>query len=383
MLPSPAIDRILVCFLLVALLCSCSREKVENPIVHVLNTSQEKAIRSVMEQLNTYEVQIHFTQIERINGSIKFSDHTFQEVDSNYFYPASTVKFPVAVLALEKLSTSENIDLNTRFYVEGDTVETTFADEIVKVFAVSDNDANNRLFEFLGQDWINRGLRTKGIGPVRIAHRLSTDDADDVTTKPLILYLNDSTTTAFEGSINSPHKLLSINGITKGTGYIMEDSLIQEPFDFSFKNYYPIHSQQEVLKRVIFPANYKKSDQFVLGDKERGLLLKSMSLPPRAWGYNPDEYYDSYGKFFIYGDSKSPIPDHISIFNKVGYAYGTLTDCAYVIDNKNDIEFLLTATILVNRNGIFNDDTYEFDEIGIPFLAALGRELYQFEKERN
>ena len=383
MILSPAIDRFMLCLLWIASICSCSGEKVENPIVHVLTTSEEKAIRSVMEQLNTYEVQIHFTQIDRINGGIKFSDHTFQEVDSNYFYPASTVKFPIAVLALEKLTSSTDINLNSRFYVEGDTVETTFADEIIKVFAISDNDANNRLFEFLGQDEINKGLRKKRISPVRIAHRLSTDDADDVTTKPLILYLNDSTTTSFEGSINSPVKPLSINGLNKGVGYILEDSLIPEPFDFSYKNYFPIHAQQEVLKRVIFPENYQKSDQFALGDKERDLLLKSMSLPPRAWGYNADEYYDSFGKFFIYGDSKTPLPEHIRIYNKVGYAYGTLTDCAYVVDSKNDIEFLLTATILVNRNEIFNDDTYEFDEIGIPFLAALGRELYQFEQKRN
>ena len=39
--------------------------------------------------------------------------------------------------------------------------------------------------------------------------------------------------------------------------------------------------------------------------------------------------------------------------------------------------FFLTATILVNENKIFNDDIYESDQIGIPFLAALGRAVLE------
>jgi len=55
---------------------------------------------------------------------------------------------------------------------------------------------------------------------------------------------------------------------------------------------------------------------------------------------------------------------------------------AYVKD-RNGIEFFLTATILTNKNEIFNDNNYEYDQLGIPFLAALGREIYQFEKNKN
>jgi hypothetical protein len=67
----------------------------------------------------------------------------------------------------------------------------------------------------------------------------------------------------------------------------------------------------------------------------------------------------------------------IRIYNKVGDAYGTITDVAYIKDKKNQIEFFLTATILVNENKIFNDDIYESDQIGIPFLAALGRAVLE------
>ena len=365
------------------LICSCSKEAHKNPIDHILETSEETAIRVVMADLDQYEVQIHYTQIERVEDGVVFEDYVFQEVDSNYFYPASTVKFPIAVLALERLSKETDLSTRTKFYVEGDTAETTFADEIIKVFAVSDNEANNRLFELLGQDAINRALRSKGTGKVRISHRLSTENADDVTTRPLVVYLNDSTTYNLTPDVNTPIKQLKLNGIRKGRGFIDEDLLVEEAFDFGFKNYYPLRTQQEVLKRVIFPKNFKLSEQFELGSEERELLLKAMSSTPGNWGYDTEEYYDSYVKFFIYGDSKAPIPTYMKIFNKVGYAYGTLTDCAYILDTKNEIEFLLSATILVNADGIFNDDHYEYEETGIPFLAALGREIYQYELNRK
>ncbi|TXE08616.1 hypothetical protein ES711_08950 [Gelidibacter salicanalis] len=65
----------------------------------------------------------------------------------------------------------------------------------------------------------------------------------------------------------------------------------------------------------------------------------------------------------------------MKIHNKTGYAYGYLTDSAYIINKKTNQEFLITATIHVNKNKIYNDGMYEYDAVGIPFLAALGRQL--------
>ena len=104
-----------------------------------------------------------------------------------------------------------------------------------------------------------------------------------------------------------------------------------------------------------------------------------MQKTPRELGYDRAEYPDGYCKFFIYGDDDGQIPETVNIYNKVGFAYGTLTDVAYVQDLTHGVEFMLSATLLVNKNGIFNDNTYEFDTVGIPFLAALGRAVYAYE----
>jgi len=372
----------LTLFILFLVSLSCvTKSKETNPMERVL-TSQDSTIRKVLDSIDQYEVQILYTQIDRNRDSIILTDYEFQLDERNYFYPASTVKLPIAVLALEKLNLTDTLNRNTRYYIEGDSVENTFAEDISKILSVSDNHANNRLLEFQGQDDINSRLANKGINTVRISHRLGIH-TDDVTTKPLILYMNDSTTGISHSIINSEPLPLNLNRVKKGVGYYENDSLHEEPFDFSFKNYYPIGSQHQVLKRIIFPELFDKAKRFNLSEDQREFLLTAMYTLPKDIGYDPIEYYDSYCKFFIYGDSKEYIPKHIKIYNKVGFAYGTLTDCAYIVDEKNQIEFMLTATLLVNKDGIFNDDKYDYDEIGIPFLAALGREFYKYELERK
>lgn len=372
--------KIISIFILVSFVTSCAKNyKEKNPIYTVLS-SDNPLIRKVSDSLEQYEVQILFTRVKQDKNNFPlFEDFEFQVNDSSYFYPASTVKLPVAVLALEKLHTEQKFDGNTKFYVEGDSVETTFYKEISKIFAVSDNDAYNRLFEFLGPDYVNKKLEDKKLIPSRISHRLSVPDAFNLKTKSLVVYLNDSTVTPTRATVNHPPEKLSLKNITKGMGYMQDDELVKEPFDFSEKNYLPLRTLHNMMKRLIFPEAFKPEEVFDLDSSAREFLLDAMHKTPGDAGYNRETFYDSYGKFFIYGDSKDSIPQTIYIYNKVGYAYGTLTDCAYIEDTKNKISFFITATIMVNKNGIFNDDIYEYETIGIPFLAALGRALYKQE----
>jgi len=303
--------------------------------------------------------------------------------DSNYFYPASSVKFPVALLALEKANRIREIDSQTEFIIQDDSLKTTIQNEVQKIFAVSDNEAYNRLFEFLGQDEIHQGLLEKNLLSARISHRVGTENADTIVSKAITFFKNDSVVFHQEAKSNQPIKKLNLNKTLKGKGFYQNDSLISQPMDFSKKNYLPISTLHELMKRVQFPEKYSKKEQFQLAKNDRDFLLKVMHETPKQQGFDDAEYYDSYVKFFLFGDSEVTIPEHIKIYNKVGYAYGYLTDCAYIVDELNDISFVITATIHVNKNQIFNDDTYEYETIGIPFLAELGRQVHQFYLEKK
>ena len=376
-------------FLFSLMILGCQAQKIG---LEKLSKSKNDLLKPVFDNAEKYELQILYTQINRKpNGEIEFKDFEYRVNDSAYFYPASSVKLPVAALALEKLRELRNseqigISRNSPYYIEGDSVKHSISRDIEAVFAVSDNEAFNRLFEFLGQDYINNKLEQKGLNPVSISHRLSVGDALKTETIPLIFeILENSNTSTFRLPVtnNLSATPLNMKGIQKGIGFIQNDTLVEGAFDFSLKNYFPLRSQHQLMKQLMFPEKFPENKRFNLDEGDRGFLLNSMNQTPREAGYDPEEYYDSYVKFFLYGDAKNAIPDEIEIHNKIGQAYGTLTETAYITNASKEVEFLLSATVLVNKNGIFNDNNYEYESIGIPFFAALGREIYELELNRK
>ena len=136
-----------------------------------------------------YRIQILYTQINRDkNNTPHFTDYNYRLNANEYFYPASTVKFPLSVLALEKLNNLKVAGLNKATTAIYDSVtarqETiynnpyaidgrqTIEQAIKEVLVVSDNNAANRLYEFLGQEYIHSQLSNKGYPEVYIRNRL-------------------------------------------------------------------------------------------------------------------------------------------------------------------------------------------------------------------
>ena len=340
-------------FFLLLLLCIGCQNSDNDPLQKVLN-SDLPAIKKVMENPEKYEVQIMFTEVNRgESGRITFKDYEYRVDEDVYFYPASTVKLPASILALEKLAEYKEINKDSRFRVETDSIETSTAIEIRKIFAVSDNEAYNRMFEFLGKDEFNERLNSKGIN-ARISHRLSTPNADDLTSKPVVFKTMDSTITIPKRA-NKEIVSLQKKSVLKGVGYLENDSLISSPKDFSKKNYYPISSMHGTMKRLIFPNLFPEEQRFKLDNKDRIGLINGMMLVPWQYGYSKRDYPDNYVKFFVIGDLVGEHkPKDIHIYNKVGYAYGYLIDCAYIFNETTNKDYFITAVVHVNENGIFN-----------------------------
>src|SRR5690606_13159689 len=122
--------------------------------------------------------------------------------------------------------------------------------------------------------------------------------------------------------------------------------------------------------------------RFKLSEDDRRFMLTYMSmLPPESDypAYDPAKYPPNYAKYLMFGGEARNIPEHIRSFNKVGSAYGHMLDGAYIEDRENQIRFFLSAIIYVNDNQLLNDDTYQYDEIGLPFMNQLGQYLYRYQ----
>ena len=361
-------------WLLVFACCVLAACAERNPIEQAL-LADKPALRAVMQNLPHHQVQVLFTEIERdADGSVAFREHSFGLDDNRYFYPASTAKLPVALLALEKLEELEGVDRHSRYIVGEAGAESSFTDDLIALFVVSDNSANNRLYEFLGNDEINLRLRRKGLA-ARIAHRLGIRDSDSLRTEAITFARSEGGPLRVGPIDNSPIEVLPLDNLLQGSAHIEDGSLIEQPFDFSDNNYLPLSSLHGIMRRLVFPEAFTEEDRFQLSDEHREFVLNTMSTLPREAGYDESEYPDGRLKYFLFGDSRERIPEHIEIYNKIGRAYGYLTDTAYIVDHRTNREFLISAAIRVNTNGIFNDDQYDYVEIGLPFLAELGRQL--------
>ncbi|HPN71036.1 MAG TPA: serine hydrolase [Saprospiraceae bacterium] len=321
-------------------------------------------IKRVLDQDTLYQASYVFTPL--------FGDQKTQVYlpdESRYFYPASTVKFPIALMAIEKMN-EEKLGLDNFFFVEGDSIITSLRKEITKIFAVSDNNAYNRLFEWLGQEDIDRRLKRWGMNQTRIIHRLSTPNSGDSITRKVMFRTDGLNQRVYESKLNViPKPLSGINKTALGRGYMMADSLVASPMDFSNKNFMALTDLHQLMTDLMSSTPSKLK----ITASDIAFLKDVMSAPPKSKGYDEAIYPDNYVKFLIKGDSVYKDNNSIIIYNKVGQAYGFLTDCSYVLDKKSGKAFIMTATILVNSDGIFNDDHYEYDEVGFPFLGALGR----------
>ena len=358
---------------------------------------------SLLLQGKDQNVQIIYTEINRkSDGTPILKKHYFNRNDQAYFYPASTVKLPVALLALEKLNglAIKGLDKSTTMITEaaysGQTAvfndpntadgKPSIAQYIKKILLVSDNDAYNRLYEWLGQEYLNASLYKKGYQQTQLLHRLDIFLSEDENrhSNPVKFYDNNNNLVHSQPLLFNQKQYTARKDFL-GRGYYSNGKLVSAPMDFSKKNRMTLEELNQVLTSVIFPETVPAAQRFNLTEEDRRFVLQYMSQLPSESVYPSydSSYYDAYVKFILFGSEKGTLPKNIRIYNKVGDAYGQLTDLAYVVDFENNIEFMVSATIYCNEDGILNDNKYDYDKTGFPFMKNLGRAIYQHELSRK
>ncbi len=396
-----------VCFLLFYLIASLlvfAQPKTDTLLQNMLLRNGNALVQQVVQQKDSFRLQIVYTQINRDkNNKPCFKNYYFNTDTNLYFNPASTVKLPLALLALEKLNglQKKNVDKYTRLQIDSNYIKQTavttdstaqnmrpsIAHYIKKAFLISDNDAYNRLYEFTGQQTINRNLHDKGYKSLRITRQfLGLSEEENRHTNPFRFIKEDGSLIYMQPATHNTDSFYFGRSIKLGKAhYDSRDSLVNEPIDFTKANNVPLEYLQQMLQSVLFPLSVPAKQRFNLSDDDYKFLYQYLSQYPAETNYpkyDSNQYYDSYVKFYFKNDSHQ-VPSYIRVFNKVGWAYGFLIDVSYVVDFKNKVEFMLSSTLYVNSDGILNDDKYDFETIGWPFLYQLGQTVYQYELHRQ
>ncbi|SHJ73263.1 Beta-lactamase enzyme family protein [Hymenobacter daecheongensis DSM 21074] len=395
--------------LLLACASNPAQAQLRSPLPRLLRADTARFGR-VLRAPARYRLQILYTRIDRdAQNRPHFRTFRYRVRPRQYFYPASTVKLPAAVLALQKmralrpqvpgLSLDSPLRIDSAFAgqtpVLRDTSSATgrasIGQYIRKVLLVSDNDGFNRLYEFMGQGALNAELRGRGLRHTRLIHRLSVGDQEPGSrhTNPLAFFADTTLQrplyvqpAAYNGQA-LPR--LRLRGEQIGKAYMQGEKLVAKPMDFSRKNYFSLADQQQVLRAVLFPEAMPPRQRFALAADDYQFLYRYLSMHPResrAPRYDAAHYPDTYAKFLLGGGGTTPLPPGVRVFNKIGQAYGFLIDNAYVADFDHGVEFLLSAVLYVNADEVLNDDKYEYDTVGFPFLRDLGQAVYQYELTR-
>ena len=373
------------------------------PFNSILSGIQDSVTKKVLVNPKTYRYQLVYTKIDRDqNGIPHFTNYTLHADPENYFNPASMVKMPLAFLAIEKLYelnlpgvnkyTTMQFDSNYQRQVamyadsSAENKKPSIAHFIKRAFLISENDPYNRLYQFVGQGPTNQKLIAKGYTSTKITRQFMgyTEDQNRHTNGIQFIDEKGLPILKLDPQYNKDSFQFGAPILIGDAHWNSKDEVVNAPFDFTRHNNISLVDMQKMLQSVIFPASVPKQNRFNMTEADRLFLLQYLSQYPSETNYpkyDSAHFYDSYVKFF-FQDSTHAMPKHIRVFNKVGWAYGFLTDVSYVLDTKNNIDYMLSATVYVNSDGVVNDSKYDEETVGFPFLNKVGTAFYEYELKR-
>ena len=90
---------------LVLVLTFNGQAQVNTQLLENLMKQRPEMFGEIINHPNEYRLQLFYTQIDRDQYNIPhFKEYSYRLNPSEYFYPASTVKMPLAIMALDKIN---------------------------------------------------------------------------------------------------------------------------------------------------------------------------------------------------------------------------------------------------------------------------------------
>jgi hypothetical protein len=381
--------------------CLAATSRVATSLEPALRRSLSTTAGLALEDPATFRVQVLVSRVEHEPGRAPRLNRSGYRLGAEYFYPASAIKLAGAVAALqtiERLAGNSSIDLvDTPLSIaplfDGDRPQQedatnleggriTVSHEIRKLALVSDNQAFNRLYDLVGYHELNAAMHRLGFDSTVITHRLSeTRTIPDPRASAAVTFVPPGRPPITVPARTSARVFENRGpGLFIGTAFVRGREIVQEPMDFSRRNGMSLLDLQNLLVKVTRPDIDVGGPPLRLTDAHRSLLVDAMTRYPRESSnpaYPLETFPDDVSKFLLPGIRQvfpsTVAGERIDITGKIGQAYGFTVENAYLRNPANGRSVFVAAVIYTNRDGVLNDDQYEYDTVARPFMAELGR----------
>jgi hypothetical protein len=359
-----------------------------DPLMTSLLASGGSALRTVMAAPEKFRFQVLYTPVLHDGAKASLERHGYR-TDAEYFFPASSMKVPIALAAYARLASLRRSGRSqlTRdaairiFSVTGDAdpYGTTLARETWRSLVVSDNFAANRSLAFVGHREVHDTLWGMGLFSTRIRTGFATgDDIDPAELSPRIEVLAGG---AKVDELPARRSDLSLppteaTGLAIGEATVVDGRRVAGPLSFAEKNAMRLRDLQDALVLIVRPELASaRAASTPIAEDDRAHLRQALGTLPSASGlagYDRNVVADYQFVPFLRGLERVRSRERIQIFSKVGQAYGFLVANAYIVDRESGRSFFLATSVYANPDEVMNDDKYAYETIAFPVLADVG-----------
>jgi hypothetical protein len=376
-------------------------ESTASRILQNVLDSLENKYPKVIESPEKYRFKIVFTEIKRANGKVTLETVGFRMNEKEYLYPASIVKLPTILIGMEeynkihKLRPRVTYETLLKFNKEKGCMPTAFSVKIgnkleyytldlftKQMLAVSDNDAYNRMFDFVGQQQLNRRLKEMNYQNGKIIRKFVLNcslDQNRISDSYVFLGRRNEWLYNRRGITNSD-TILTDSTYKIGKAYKgLDKKIVPRPFDFSRQNNMELVDLHKTLNGVIFPKS-EFAHTFDITEEQRKYVIQNLGKYPAefALDFNPKEFPATYKKYLFFGKDTNTTYMNDSLsrfrsFNMVGLSFGCAIDAAYIVDLDSGKEFVLTVGIYANEDEVINDAKYDYESLAYPLMKDIGR----------
>lgn len=393
--------------IILALLCSCSlfgqvaNTSSASRILQNVLDSLENKYPKLIENPEKYRFKIVFTEIKRTKEKVSLETVGFRMEEKEYLYPASVVKLPTILIALEeynkihKIRSRVTYETLIKFNKEKGCMPTAFSVKIgnkleyysldlftKQMLGISDNDAYNRMYDFVGQQQLNRRLKELNFQDGKIIRKFVLNcslDQNRISDSYVFLGRRNEWLYNRRG-ITNPDTILTDSTYKIGKAYEgLDKKIVPRPFDFSRQNNLELVDLHKTLNGVVFPKS-EFAHTFNITEEQRKYVLQNLGKYPAefALDFNPKDFPATYKKYLFFGKDTNTNYTNDSLsrfrsFNVVGLSFGCAIDAAYIVDLDTGKEFVLTVGIYANEDEVINDAKYDYETLAYPLMKDIGR----------